>query len=228
MKASLFILLLSTLGCISCGQSTHTPPENVENSPSTSGKNIEYDKDIYSSFEYTDTKGKRVLFQNGYPRGGRKYNDPKGNDCSYAVFWTQIINETDTPLEMDINCPAQAYEISNFPGKYFKILVPPDTMTLERNKDLNVIGLESFFERTIDRPSLVKRTIHPNESSGFYFVMLVLTQEATGMTRAELQLKGQDLMYTIKRYSITKPSTLMDEIEFKCGSIHLKELHVKP
>lgn len=224
----IFVLFFAILVCISCGQTTHKLPENAEQVASTSGKNIAYDKDIYSSFEYTDPEGKRILFQNGYSRGGRNYIDPKGNACAYVMFWTRVINETDTPLEMDINCPVQTHEISNFPGKYFKILVPPDTMTLEKIRDLNLTAMESFFNRTIDKPTLVKRTIHPNESSGFYFAMLIMTQETTGMTRTEMCLRGQDLIYSIKRYSTTKPSTLIDEIEFKCGSINLKELRLKP
>jgi len=212
------------MGFISCRQSSIVKSEAVAIENSNSGNNIQYDKEIYTQNEYRDADGKRIIIQNAYPRGGRKYTDPKGNACAYAVFWTRIINETDNSLELNIDFPLKSYEISNFPGKYFKILVPPDTMTPENTKDLNLTALESFFDANYDQSSSVKRTIHPNESSGFYVAMLILTEEATGMTRTELKLKGQDLIYTISRYPVTKPSTLIDEIEIHCGRVNLENL----
>lgn len=212
------------MGFISCRQSSIVKSEAVAIENSNSGNNIQYDKDIYTQNEYRDADGKIIIIQNGYPRGGRKYSDPKGNASSYAVFWTRIINETDNSLELNIDFPLKSYEILNFPGKYFKVLVSPDTMSPDNTKELNLTALESFFDANYDQSSSVKRTIHPNKSSGFYIAMLILTEEATGMTRAELKLKGQDLIYTISRYSITKPATIIDEIEIMCGRVNLENL----
>jgi hypothetical protein len=55
----------------------------------------------------------------------------------YAVFWTRTINETDNPQELKIDFPVNSYEVPSLPGKYFKILVPPDTMTLDKEPLFN-------------------------------------------------------------------------------------------
>ncbi len=230
MKKSI-LLILVTAGLFACKQGSKSrlginAPDTLHsaNIPSD-GQN---DKDIYSKYKYTDSNGKRILIQNGYPRGGIKYTDPNGNVCGYAAFWTRIMNETDSPLELTINFPINSFEISNFPGKYFKVLVPADTMTLDKFP-LSIYGLtnvETFLDNNIIKPSSLKRTINSNESSGFYFLMLIFTEEATGMTRTELSLKGQDLFYKISRYSITKPVSLIDEKVICCGSINLKNLRL--
>jgi len=215
---------------ISCGQNqTNLPKDNIKSETKDIATSpVSNEKDIYTKYEYTDSNGKNIIIQNGYPRGGIKYTDPNGNVCGYAVFWTRIINETDNRLELKIDFPINSYEISNFPGKYFKVLVPADTMTLNKfpMPSYGLTDLESFLDSNIHKPSSLKRTMNPKESSGFYFVMLVLTEEATGMTRTGLSLKGQDLFYKISRYSITKPSSLIDEKEIHCGSINLKNLRL--
>jgi hypothetical protein len=224
----LFVLFLMSVFLSSCGQNqTNSTKENIKSETKdkvTSPGDDE--RNIYTKYEYTDSNGKSVIIQNGYPRGGIKYTDPDGNICGYAVFWTRIINETDKPLELKIDFPVNTYEISNVPGKYFKVLVPADTMTLDKFHlpNYGLTDTESFLDNNIHKPSSLKRTINPKESGGFYFLMLVLTQEATGMTRNGLSLKGQDLFYKISRYSMTKPISLIDEKEIYCGSINLKNL----
>lgn len=180
----------------------------------------------HTSYEYTDSSGKQVVIYNSYPKGGSRYTDPKGNVYSYAVFWTRIRNETDHPLEVNIDFPETSYELSNFPGKYFKILVPSDTMTPDKIPLFNygLTDIDTFLDNNTHKRSAVNRTIPSKESGGFYFLMLILTEHAAGMTRNELSLKGKDLYYKISRFSSTKPLTLIDEIEIPCGSINLKKL----
>lgn len=89
------------------------------------------DKAIYTKYKYTDSKGASVIIENSFPKGGMRYTGPKGEEYVYAVFWTRIINETANPLELKIDFPVDSYEIPDFPGKYYKILIPSDTMTIE-------------------------------------------------------------------------------------------------
>ena len=215
------VLILAITGLFSCKQSSKSKPETINVETENSVKNAQNDNDIYSKYGYTDSNGKSITIQNGYPRGGIKYTDPNGKVFSYAVFWTRIINETDNPLEFKIDLPINSYAISNFPGKHFQILVPDDTITLDKVPLINQTNLKSFLDNKIHKPSSFKRTINPKASSGFYFVMLISTLEATGMTRTELSLKGQDIFYKISRYSKT---TLIDEKEIHFGSINLKDL----
>ena len=39
---------------------------------------------IYTKYAYTDVVGKRLIIQNGLPRGGIKYTDPDGEIIIYA------------------------------------------------------------------------------------------------------------------------------------------------
>ncbi len=221
MKKTIVLVFIITV-LFSCKQTSKSTQENVDKETVKPTKNIQNDTEVFVNYEYTDSNGKSIIIQNGYPKGGIKYTDTHGNVCSYAVFLTQIINETENPLELNINFPANPNEISNFPGKYFKILVPSDIMTID--KFPSQTELKSFLDSNIEKSSSFIRTINPKESSGLYFVMLISTLEPTGMTRTEVYLKGQELFYKISRYSKT---TLIDEKEIHFGSINLKNLTLK-
>ncbi|MDB5203281.1 MAG: hypothetical protein JWQ27_2690 [Ferruginibacter sp.] len=124
--------------------------------------------------------GKRLIIENGFPKGGMKYIDPNGDSYNYILFWTRIINETDNTLQVNMNVPVNSYEVPSLPGKYYEVLIPNDTMTLEKLRLLNsgLTGLDSFLDKNIHKSSSLKRTINPKESTGFYVLMLCLTEGA--------------------------------------------------
>ena len=68
-----------------------------------------------------------------------KYTNHNGDVYVYAVFWTRVINETDNSLELNIAFPVDSYEVPFLPGKYFKILIPPDTMKLNKEPLLTMV-----------------------------------------------------------------------------------------
>jgi hypothetical protein len=233
-RIHLYALLLLSVFCTSCGQNqTNSPKENsksetinIVNSPRS------HDPNIHTQYEYVDSIGKRLIIQNGFPRGGMKYTDANGEVYVWAVFWTRIINETDNPLELKIDFPVNSYEHPYFPGKYYKILIPPDTMTLDKFPLFNygLTDLESFLDSSIHKSSSLKRSINPKESSGFYVVMLSLVHEAakgTGIIRTGLSLKGGNLFYRISRFASTPALPLIDEKEILCGSINLKNFMLR-
>ena len=150
---------MATIGLCSCGQSSKSTPETV-------------DKETINSvrkYEYADSMGKRLIIENGFPKGGMKYIDPNGDSYNYIVFWTRIINETDNTLELKMNVPVDSYQVPSLPGKYYKVLIPTDTMTLDKIPlpYYGLTGLESFLDNNIYKSSSLKRTINPKESSGF-------------------------------------------------------------
>jgi len=226
--AKLFVLFSMSDFLSSCGgqNQTNSPKENIKAETkdivTSPGSN---DPNIHTKYEYTDSIGKRLIIQNSVPRGGVKYTNPDGEVYNYAIFWTRIINETDNPLELKIHFPVDSYEVPSLPGKYYKILVPPDTMTLDKFPLFNygLTDLESFLDNSIHKPSSLKRTINPKESSGFYVVMLCLVEGAHGTMRTGLSLKGQDLFYRIKNDG-SKSNTKSSDKEINCGSINLKNL----
>ncbi len=180
MKKNILILIMATIGLCSCGQGSKSTPKTV-------------DKETYNSvrkYEYADSMGKRIIIENGFPKGGMKYIDPNGDSYNYVIFWTRITNETDNTLELSMNVPVDSYEIPSLPGKYYKLLIPADTMTLEKIPLLKygLTGLESFLDNNIHKSSSLKRTINPKESSGFYVLMLSLTEGAGGFRWLQLFL----------------------------------------
>jgi hypothetical protein len=220
-----YTLLLSLVVCNSCGGQNKTDPPKTKDIGSSLGRN---DPGVHTKYEYTDSIGKRLIIQNGFPKGGSTYTDPSGKVYGYAVFWTRIINETDHPLELKIDF-LDAYEVPSLPGKYYKLLVPPDTMTIDRIHVFNygLTGLDSFLDTSIHKPSSLKKTINPKESSAFFVVKLSLKAEGPrgggDILRTGLILKGQDLFYRVSVYNNSPASaSLIIEKEINCGSINLK------
>jgi hypothetical protein len=214
----------------SCGQNqTNVPKDTIKSETKDTVISPGADEpNIHSKYEYADSIGKRLIIQNSFPRGGIKYTDSHGEVYVYAVFWTRIINETDNPLELKIHFPVDSYEVPSLPGKYYKILVPPDTMTLDKEPLFNhgLTDLEPFLDKSIHKSSSLKRIINPKESSGFYVVMLCPVEGAHGTMRTGLSLKGQDLFYRIKNDG-SKSNTKSSDKEIHCGSINLKNLMLK-
>ena len=223
---------MATAGLFSCKQGSESTPDTVDIKILASTKNAQsqkpYEKYIDTKYEYTDSMGKRLIIHNSFPKGGIKYTDPDGVECTYTVFFTRIINETDNPLELKINFPGDSYELPSIPDQYFKILLPPDTMTLDK-EPLFIYGLtnsESFLDNNRNKSSLLNRTINPKESSGFYVVILCLVEGAHGTMRTGLSLKGQDLFYRIKNEG-SKSNSESSDIEIHCGSINLNVKELK-
>jgi len=215
---------MATAGLYSCGQDqTNSPKETIKSEPkeivTSPGSNEKY----HTKYEYTDSIGKRLIIQNGFPKGGT-HTDPNGEVYDYRVFWTRIINETDNPLELKIDFPVDSYEYPGLPGKYYKVLVPSDTITVDSN---GLAGLKPFSDNSIHKLSSLKRTINPKESGGFYVIIPTLYEGAQGALRTGLSLKAQDLLYKISLIKGPPPISLISEKEINCGSINLKNLMLR-
>ena len=219
MKKNIILLILTATGLFSCKQNSKSA---LDTETLDSVKNVQSkkrlannDKGIYTKYKYTDSKGENLIIENSFPKGGIRYTDPKGEQYVYAIFWTRIINETANSLEFKINFPVNSYEIPSLKGKYYKILIPSDTMTIEKIPLFNygLSNLEPFLDGAIHKSSSLKRIINPKESSGFYIITLRLTGgDQYGILRNELSLKEQNLFYKIR------------DKEIQCGSINLKDL----
>jgi len=223
---ALFLVFVFYSSC--GGQNKPAPPKDnskppAKDKPTSTASNEKY----HTRYAYTDAAGKSLVIQNSPPRGG-PYIDPGGKEYFKVIFWTRIINETDNALELKIDFPADLYEAPGAPGKYYKILVPPDTMTVDKEALFNygLADVESFLDKSMHKPSSLKRIINPKDSSGFYVLILSLkTQVVAGsILRTGLSLKGQDLVYIISRYASTPGLPLLSEKEINCGSINLKNL----
>jgi len=183
-------------------------------------------KYIDTESKYTDSTGKGVIVQNSFPKGGGYldstgkigYTDSTGQNFGYAIFWTRVINETATPLELTINFPADSFAILPSPDSYFKLFLPPDTMTLDKETlyAYGATGLESFLDTGLNKPTMLQRTINPKEACLFYIGALFYQGE--GVARAGLVLKEQDLFYSIRGIAPQFDSALIP-----CGQIVFKD-----
>ncbi|MET0392000.1 MAG: hypothetical protein ABW019_02615 [Chitinophagaceae bacterium] len=218
------MLFLFVFGASCGGQNKPAlPTEKI----GSEAKEVSASRWTHTRYEYTDAAGASLIIENGLPRGGQRYTDPDGEVYTYAVFWTRIINETANPLELKIDFPADALELPWLPGKYYQVLVPPDTMTPDKEGLFNygLTKLESFLDNNMHQPSSLKRTIHPKGAGGFYVVILGRINEAAhGALRTGLRLEGQDLFYRVSLVKGPPPLSLIGEKEIQCGSISLKDL----
>ena len=204
---------MATTGLFSFGQNSKSTQNTIE---------IETVSSI-RKYEYADSIGKRIIIQNSWSRG-IQYVDPNGKKKNKVLFWTRITNETENPLELNIDFPVE-YEVPSLPGKYFKILLPSDTMTLDKEPlpDYGITDLKSFLDSNIHKPSSLKRTINPKESGGFY-VAILFDEGVSSPFRTGLSIKGENLVYKVTRYTGKQGVQFVDEKEINCGSINLKNL----
>jgi hypothetical protein len=218
MKKAIIILIMATTGFSSCKQGSRSTPDTVDTETYNSVRN----------YEYADSMGNRLIIHNSFPKGGMKYTDPNGEVYGYVVFWTQIINETVNPVELKINFPLDSFEFPSSSGRYQKLLLPTDTMTIDK-APLSAYGLnvKSFLDNHRFEASSLKRTINPKDSTAFHVVIFSKWKPiagGSGSMRTVLSLKGQNLIYKISAYKLTHELPLMDEKEINCGSINLKNL----
>lgn len=156
---------------------------------------------IYTEIQDTTIAGESILLQNSYPKGGGYvdgewgYTNAAGKNHAVAVFWTRLINETNTSLEVSIDFPADSFAVFSAPDAYLKVFLPPDEMTLNKQPLFNygITDLRSFLDAGFDEPSAVRRTIQPREEFVFYTVMLAY--RAGGTPRTEFVLQGRELYY---------------------------------
>jgi hypothetical protein len=200
-----YALLLVFVICASCNRQSNT----------------ELPKDHIKSIN-DRTESKEVIIQNSLPKGGvaingkRGYTDPTGKSHGFGIFWTRIINQTATQLEVKIYFPADSFAISSAPNSYFKLLLPPDTMTLDKqslyNYGYKTSDVRLFLDTSFNKPTVLRRKINPDEECLLYVIMLIHVPD-NGEIRTGFVLKEENLFY---RVSIAGQ---LDSSLFSCGQI---------
>jgi hypothetical protein len=206
----ILVLILVTTGLFSCRQGSNSTPDTVDKKTLDSTKNVKSQKptlehngnNFYTKYEYNESNGTRLIIKNSFPKGGMNYTAPNGKKYIYAVFWTQITNETINPIELTIDFPLDSFEIPPSSGNYMKLLLPSDTMTIDK-EPLYDYGLtvKSFLDNNRHKSSSLKRTINPKGSSTFYVVALS-NRGVGGTIRTGLSLKSEKLFYRINNKEI--------------------------
>lgn len=165
-------------------------PKNTANSKALNARR-------YTQYEYIDSLGTELTIQNSFPKSGINYTDRRGKKYVYAVFWTTIANNSTEPFELSIDFPTDSFELPALSGNYIKLLLPVDTMTLEKEALFDYgLAVKPFLDRGIGQSSSLKRIIYPKQTSGFYVVILS-NRGVNGTLRTELYVKDQNLFYRI-------------------------------
>jgi len=198
------------LSFYACGQSHKTTTDKEVNATKTVAKKTKYKSEIkthgftrasylHTEATYTDKTGKGIIIQNSYPRGG-PINTPEGR-YGHAVFWSRVINKTDTAVDLNLKFPADSIVVKPATNTHFKLLVPPDTMTPDKVSTFG-FGLdyiEDFVAENFYKSSQYQRTIKPNEDAMFYVILLSrLAPTDKAVIRTGLFLEGQDLVYKLE------------------------------
>jgi len=177
-----FALLISSLAALGQTNPTEKPFTNY------SGRWLHTESTI------PDLSGGEVIIQNSYPKGGSQYKDPTGRTFSYVIFWTRVMNETASPIELTIKFPGDSLPFTN---SYLKLFLPPGKMTLEKESLFNygITDFEPFLDAGFNKPTMLQVTISPKRESIFYTA--VVFYHIDGPTRTAFNVKGEDLFYKI-------------------------------
>ncbi|MFZ1592292.1 MAG: hypothetical protein WAT27_09425 [Chitinophagales bacterium] len=232
MKKSIIISILAITSFWSCGQRSNSKSvggevefaseDSLNNNNGQLLQHNELARYIYTDTTYTTSTGKRITIQNSLPKGGsiepngNQYFDASGKFFAFAAFWTRVINETNFPLELNINFPADSFTIFSPKDSYLKLFLPPDTFTYDKIPLYNfgITGIKSFLDNNFNKATTLHKTINPNDEYVFY--VAALTYQALGTPRAALILNEQNLYYEMS----ISPN---DSGIVPCGMITFKE-----
>ena len=207
MRHRLFIISVSIL--LSCGPKSNNQQENTEESKSNADLNEvikqanTIDKYIDTEFAYTDITEKQLIIKNSLPKGGLKYIDPNGNEYRFAIFWTQVTNETEGPVTIDIQFPADTFQLPSSPDNFVKFHIPTVSM-IEEKASLFNYGLEDLnilLDNKLQQPSSLQKTINPNETLAFYFITL-FKHGVDGVVRAGLSIEDDKIIYQVNELEL--------------------------
>ena len=215
MKKNILIFIMVTTGLFSCTQGSKSTSETAKIETINSVRN----------YEYADSTGNRLIILNSFPKSKINYTSSNGKKYVYAVFWTQITNETNNSVELKIDFPLDSFEFPRSSGNYLRLLIPSDTMRLDKAA-LSEYGLDvkSLIDTRFNKSYSLKRNINPKDSTAFY-VVAFSNGGAGGALRTGLSLVKQTLFYKLSLFNNrTSDLALMDMKEIDCGSINLKNL----
>ena len=200
-----FTLLISSLTVLSQTNPTEKPFTNYSG------------RWLHTESIFPDSSGGEVIIQNSFPKGGSQYKDATGRTFSYVVFWTRIMNETASPIELTIQFPADSLPLNSSSNSYLKLFLPPWKMTLEKESlfSYGITGLEPFLDAGFNKPTMLQVTISPKRESIFYTAVVFYHND--GPTRTAFIVKGEDLFYKIIN------GAGLDTMLIPCGKLLVKK-----
>lgn len=215
--AGYVFILLSFAAC----NNKNTSVKSAANIDSLNDENIDNvsrdNPDIYVHNEkkFSDSSGLKITIQNSLPKGGPYYN-LSGALVGCAVFWSRFINESAKPVELTIDFPADSFMVFKSTDAYLKLLLPSDTMSLEKVGLYNygATGLQTFLESNFHKATGLQQIIQPGDD--FIFYTTALSYKEGGVVRSGFEIINNDVIYSI---SI---SPHFENFKVTCGKIKLQ------
>lgn len=170
---------------------------------------------VHTEEEYSDSSGNTLMITNSLPKGGGTYTNSQGNTYSYVVFWYRVTNQSEVPMELELNFPATPFAFFPSPDSHIRLFFPPETLTPEKINefDYGQSDLKGFLDAEFNEPAGLLKTINPKEEYLFY--LSVLMYQVEGTARTALVMKGNNLFYQV---SISPNAT-----SIPCGQIVFKD-----
>ncbi|CAL2078717.1 hypothetical protein [Tenacibaculum sp. 190524A02b] len=167
-------------------------------------------QEFYTDVTYADIVNKGIRIQNSYPKGGQKCKAPNGREYVYLVFWTRISNEMEADITIEIEALNHSFVIPSAPNTEFKVYIPTEKMTLEKEKQKDYgLNLALFLDHNLNTSSKLIENI-PAKGSLLFYSIVIATQGINGVVRAGFELHEQNLIYNLNNYKVP------------CGSILVK------
>ena len=156
-----------------------------------------------------------VIILNSFPKAGR-YVDPTGKEFLYGITRTTVINNSETPLQVTIDFPADSFAIlesSVVRASYLKLFTPPDTIQFKNipfDKSSWYVNdqLKPFFDSGLKSSTRIQKNVGSKKDCTFY--VGALYYQTGGVPTAELIMQGQNLFF--------RAGAVSSEL-FPCGKI---------
>lgn len=177
---------------------------------SVQNKNWEYSKVVYTS----STK-KKIIITNSLPKGGGIVSY-KGKEYNYFIFWTNVLNETPSPLDLIVKFPS----IIPFESKesHAKVAFTKSNMTIDKVQefDYGLTGIQSLLNNESGQLKDLNNSISPFKNYLFYSAIFI--HKTKWPVRAEYILKDKKLFYKITAGT--------DIVMVPCGILDFKNSNI--
>lgn len=223
LRTNHFLIPVLMLVFYSCEQNPKSAPESSQAPQNLAPLKLNLVDSISSpnpahfldtQLEYSDSMGNSLLIQNSLPKEGQKYRDSEDNEFTYAVFWSQITNNTEQRIDLTINFPKAPQQFFDSLDLNFRLILPPVSMSTSKKSELNygLSNIDLILDNSLKQAPSLKKEIEPNQSEMFYIIVLT-NQGLDGTIRAGFSLDNQELFFRLNQKEISAGSVLLNPVD---------------
>lgn len=172
------------------------------------GQSVQKKNWVYSKIDYTASNKKKITITNSLPKGGGVVNY-KGKEYNYFIFWTNVSNDSLSPLDLKIKFPTSIPFESK--ESHAKVIMPQSTMTIDKIEefDYGLKNIPSLLNYEFGELKYLNFRISPFKNQLLYSVVFI--HKSKWPVRAEYILKDKKLFYKI--------TARTDMVMVPCGEI---------